>query len=92
MQYASSHLLGGRRREDGAGDGTGEEPAPDEGGEGRLVAAAAAGDEGDLRGGERGGGQVDYFVGEVALYGGVGVGEGEEGGGDEVGGVVDEVF
>lgn len=37
-------------------------------------------------------GAVDYFVGDVALDGGVCVRDGQEGGVDEVGGVVDEMF
>ena len=52
--------------------------------------AAAAGDEGDVFGG--GGGGVDDFVGSVEGEGGVGEGNGVEGGVDEVGWVVDEVF
>ena len=53
------------------------------------MAAAAAGDDGDLGSAVF---AVDYLVGDVALHGGVCVGDGEEGGGDEVGWVVDEVF
>lgn len=53
------------------------------------MAAAAAGYDGDLGGAVF---AVDDFVFNVALHGGVCAGDGEEGSGDEVGWVVDEVF
>lgn len=53
------------------------------------MAGAAAGDDADLW---AGGGVVDDFVLEVAADRGVGVGDALQSGGDEVGGVVDEVF
>jgi hypothetical protein len=55
------------------------------------VSRAAAGYEGYAWGGW-GVAEVDCFVGDVAGYGGVCVRDAEEGGGDEVGGGVDEVF
>lgn len=90
MKYTSPHLLSRGRREDCTRYSTGKQAGPDERGEAGFVAGAAAGDERDLRGGRRG--EVDDFVGDVALYGGVGVGNREEGGVHEVGRVVDEVF
>lgn len=89
MQNTAAYLLCRRRRKDCAGYGAGEKAGTDKGGEGRLVAGAAAADEGDLWGG---GEVVGDFVGEIDLDAGVCVGEGEEGGVDEVRGVVDEVF
>lgn len=90
MQNTSTHLLSARRREDRTRDRAREQAGAYERREAWLVAAAAAGDDGDL--GRAGGLAVDDFVGDVALQRGVCVGEGEEGGGDEVGWVVDEVF
>jgi hypothetical protein len=55
------------------------------------VAAAAAGDDANGGRGIRGA-AVDDFVGGVEGDGGVCEGAGAEGGGDEVGWVVDEVF
>lgn len=90
MKYASSHLLSRGRSEDGTRYSAGKQAGPDERGEAGFMAGAAARDERDLRGGRRG--EVDDLVGDVALYGGVGVWDGEEGGVHEVGRVVDEVF
>lgn len=53
------------------------------------MAASATGDEGDLRGAVF---AVDDLIGDVALHRGVCEGDAEEGGLDEVGWVVDEVF
>jgi hypothetical protein len=53
------------------------------------MSGAAAADDGYLGGA---GFAVDYFVGDVALDGGIGVGDGKEGGVDKVRRVVDEVF
>lgn len=89
MQDTSPHLLGRRGREDGACDGAAEQAGAHEGGKGGFMAGATAGDDADLWTG-RGG--VDDFVLDVAVDGGVGVGDALQSGGDEVGGVVNEVF
>ena len=56
------------------------------------MACAAAGDEGDALGILGLGAEVDDFVGGVEGGGGVGEGDGAEGGGEEVGWVGYEVF
>lgn len=89
MQDTSPHLLGRRGREDSACDGAAEQAGADEGCEGGFMAGAAAGDDADLWAGGCG---VDDLVLDVAADGGVGVGDALQSGGDEVGGVVDEVF
>jgi hypothetical protein len=89
VQDASPHLLGRGGCKDSTCDGAAEQAGAHEGREGGFVARAAAGDDADLWAG-RGG--VDYLVLDVAVDGGVGVGDALQSGGDEVGGVVDEVF
>lgn len=84
-------LFGRGRREDGPGDGGRQEALAHEAGKGRLMAGAAAGDEGN--GGLGGGGaQGDDLVRGVEGQGRVGVGSGAEGGADQRGRVVGEVF
>lgn len=91
-----ANLRRARRGKDCAGNTGAQQAWADERGKRGFVAGAAAGEEGDWRG--RGAGldggwfEVDCLVGEVAGDGRVGVRDAEEGGGDEVGGVVDEVF
>lgn len=84
-------LLRGRRGEDGARDGSGQEALADEARKGRLVAGTAPGDEGD---GGLGGGiaEEDGLLRGVEGDGGVGVCGRAQSGIDESQRLVDKVL
>lgn len=70
MQDAAAYLLRAGGREDCPCDCAAEQTGTDEGGEGGLVTGTAAGYDADLGACIFG---VDYFVLDVAAYGGVGM-------------------